>query len=166
VGAFGDLHRDRIAGSLAMFDRMIFKGHLSRLYKQDGSGCFVWSQGVRLKGFTAYAKATTERIANNARKLVADAGRLVISFDHVKTRNRIQHNDDLPSRSPNATGSPRDHLSDLGGGVVFQLPGPQAQRDRQARVVPPGTQVSAPLPVGDRPRVRVDAGAHPGVDPL
>jgi hypothetical protein len=55
----------------------------------------VWSQGVRLKGFTAHAKATTERIANNARKLVADAGRLVISFDHVKTRNRIQHNDDL-----------------------------------------------------------------------
>jgi GGDEF domain-containing protein len=29
----------------------------------------LWSQGVALKDFTAYAKATTERIANNARKL-------------------------------------------------------------------------------------------------
>ena len=95
MGAFEDLHRDRITGSLAMFDRMIFKGHLSRLYKQDGARCFLWSQGVALKDFTAYAKATTERIANNARKLVTDAGRPVISFDHVKTRNRTQHKDEL-----------------------------------------------------------------------
>ncbi len=95
MGAFEDLHRDRITGSLAMFDRMIFKGHLTGLYKQDGARCFLWSQGVALKDFTAYAKATTERIANNARKLVTDAGRPVISFDHVKTRNRTQHKDEL-----------------------------------------------------------------------
>jgi hypothetical protein len=50
---------------------------------------------VALKDFTAYAKATTERIAKNARKVVTDAGRPVISFDHVKTRNRTQHKDDL-----------------------------------------------------------------------
>lgn len=78
-----------------MFDRMIFKGHLSRLYKQDGARCFLWSQGVPLKDFTAYAKATTERIANNARRLVTAAGRPVISFDHVKTRNRTQQKDEL-----------------------------------------------------------------------
>jgi len=78
-----------------MFDRMIFKGHLSRLYKRDAARCFLWSQGVALKDFTAYAKATTERIADNARKLVSDAGRPVISFDHVKTRNRTQHKDEL-----------------------------------------------------------------------
>lgn len=95
MGSFEDLHRDRIAGSLAMFDRMIFKGRLTGLYKQDGARCFLWSQGVALRDFTAYAKATTERIANNARKLVTDAGRPVISFDHVKTRNRTQHKDDL-----------------------------------------------------------------------
>ena len=95
MGAFEDVHRDRVTGSLAMFDRMIFKGHLSGLYKQDGARCFLWTQGVALKDFTAYAKATTERIANNARKLVTDAGRPVISFDHVKTRNRTQHKDEL-----------------------------------------------------------------------
>jgi len=95
VGAFQDLHRERITGSLTMFDRMIFKGHLSALYKQDGARCFLWSQGVALKDFTAYAKATTERIASNARKLATDAGRPVISFDHVKTRNRTQHKDEL-----------------------------------------------------------------------
>ena len=78
-----------------MFDRMIFKGHLMALYKQDGARCFLWSQGVPLTNFTDYAKGTTERIANNARKLATDAGRPVISFDHVKTRNRVQQKDDL-----------------------------------------------------------------------
>jgi hypothetical protein len=95
MGVFEDLHRQRITGSLAMFDRMIFKGHLTRLYKQDGARCFLWSQGVALKDFTAYAKGTTERIANNARRLATEAGRPVISFDHVRTRNHVQHKDEL-----------------------------------------------------------------------
>lgn len=90
MGTFEDLHRDRVTRSLAMFDRMIFKGYLSGLYKQDNVRCFLWSQGVALKDFTPYAKATTKRIANNARRVVTDAGRPVISFDHVKTRNRVQ----------------------------------------------------------------------------
>jgi len=95
VGVFEDLHRDRITGSLAMFDRMIFKGYLTRLYPRENVRCFLWTQGVALKDFTAYAKATTERIANDARKLVTDAGRPVISFDHVKTRHRAQRKDEL-----------------------------------------------------------------------
>ena len=78
-----------------MFDRMIFKGYLSGLYKQDNVRCFLWTQGVALKDFTPYAKATTERIANNARRLATEAGRPVISFDHVKTRNRVQQKEEL-----------------------------------------------------------------------
>jgi hypothetical protein len=35
VGVFEELHADRITGSLAMFDRMIFKGYLTRLYPPD-----------------------------------------------------------------------------------------------------------------------------------
>ncbi len=88
MGTFENLHRDQITGSLAMFDRMIFKGYLSGLYKRENVRCFLWTQGVALKDFTPWAKATTERIANNARRIVTEAGRPVISFDHVKTRNR------------------------------------------------------------------------------
>src|ERR1700680_2484697 len=95
MGAFEDVHRDRITGSLAMFDRMIFKGHLSGLYRRDAARCLLWSQGVPLKDFTAYAKASTERIGNAARTTVMAAGRPVISFDHIKTRNRTQHKDEL-----------------------------------------------------------------------
>ena len=65
---FEDLHRDRITGSLAMFDRMIFKGHISALYKRDGARCFLWSLGVAVKDFTPWVKATTERVAENARR--------------------------------------------------------------------------------------------------
>jgi hypothetical protein len=36
MGAFEDVHQSRITGSLAMFDRMIFKGHLLRLYHPGG----------------------------------------------------------------------------------------------------------------------------------
>ncbi len=63
MGSFEDLHQDRISGSLAMFDRMIFKGYLTRLYARENVRCFLWTQGVPLKDFTPYAKATTERIA-------------------------------------------------------------------------------------------------------
>jgi hypothetical protein len=87
-----------------MYDRMIFKGHLSRLYKTDAVRCFLWSQGVSLVDFTGYAKSTTERIANNARRVATDAGRPVISFDHVKTRNRAQHKDELAKEIAEADG--------------------------------------------------------------
>src|SRR3954447_4250383 len=56
---------------------------------------FLWSQGVALKDFTAYAKATTEQIAENARRLAREAGRPVISFDHVKTRHQASRKEDL-----------------------------------------------------------------------
>ena len=75
-----------------------FKGRLTSLYKQDGARCFLWSQGVGLKDFTAYAKATTEQIAENARALVRAAGRPVVSFDHIKTRNHANHKEDVAKK--------------------------------------------------------------------
>ena len=167
MGAFEDVHRDRITGSLAMFDRMIFKGHLSALYKQDGARCFLWSQGVALKDFTDYAKATrTDRQqrpqAGHRRGTTGDLVRPCEDPQPRATQRRA-------GRSQIAE---RDGISEgivcliIGGRVVLQLPGPQAQRDRPPRVVPPGTQVPAPLPVSHRPRVRVHARAHAGLDPL
>ena len=50
---------------------------------------------MALKDFTPYAKATTAQIAEHCRALVTSAGRPVISFDHVRTRGRTQHKDDL-----------------------------------------------------------------------
>ena len=66
MGAFEQRHAAAVTGSLTMFDRMIFKGYLPGLYKRDGARYFVWSQGVALKDFTPWAKATTEQIAQAA----------------------------------------------------------------------------------------------------
>jgi hypothetical protein len=95
MGAFEVLHRERVTGSLAMFDRMIFKGRLTALYKENGAKCFLWTQGVALKDFTPYAKWTTARIADTVRGVAEAVGRPVISFDHVKTRHYAQRKDDL-----------------------------------------------------------------------
>ena len=45
MDSFEDIHRRHITGSLAMFDRMIFKGHLSHLFKPDAVRALVWAQG-------------------------------------------------------------------------------------------------------------------------
>jgi len=95
MDSFEDIHRPRITGSLAMFDRMIFKGHLSHLFKPDAVRALLWAQGYPITDFTAYAKSTTNRIADNVDRLAAESGRPRISFDHVKTRNRTQQKDDL-----------------------------------------------------------------------
>src|SRR4051794_38443461 len=98
MGAFEDLHADRVLGSLAMFDRMIFKGRFTGLYKENGAKCFLWSQGVALKDFTPYAKATTAKIADAVRSVAEEAGRPVISFDHVKTRGFAQRKDEMAKK--------------------------------------------------------------------
>ena len=95
MDSFEDIHRRHITGSLAMFDRMIFKGHLSHLFKPDAVRALLWAQGYPITDFTEYAKATTNRIAGNVDRLAAESGRPRISFDHVKTRNRTQMKDDL-----------------------------------------------------------------------
>ena len=77
MGLFEELHQDRITGTLAMFDRMIFKGHISALYKRDGARCFLWSQGVALKDFAPWVKATTERVAVWLRPSGAQRARLL-----------------------------------------------------------------------------------------
>jgi hypothetical protein len=98
MGSFEDLHRDRVTGSLTMFDRMIFKGYLTRLFPPGNVRCFLWTQGVPMKDFTSWAKSTTELIANTARKIATDAGRPVISFDHVKTRRGANRKEDIARR--------------------------------------------------------------------
>ncbi len=120
---------------------------------------------MALKDFTEYAKATTERMANNARKLVSDAGRPVISFDHVKTRNRTQHKDELAKSIAEADGISEGIICLLRRGVLLQPPGPQAPHHGTPGAVPPGAQVPAPLPLLDRPLVRLHACAHPRLDP-
>lgn len=121
MGVFEDLHGDRITGSLAMYDRMIFKGRLTGLYKQNGAKCFLWTQGVALKDFTGYAKWTTARIADNARGLAEAAGRLFRSCQDPQLQPAQGRVGPVHRRGG------RDHrggdLCYQRGGVVHEFPG-------------------------------------------
>src|SRR5579863_391133 len=83
MGDFEQVHADQVTGTLVMFDRMIFKGHLSALYKQDGARCFLWDQGVPLKDFAPWAKATTAMIAEHVRSIATSVGRPVVYADSL-----------------------------------------------------------------------------------
>ena len=54
MDTFLSIHQDAILGTLTMFDRLIFKGHLTGLYPQGAFARFLWRQGVLLKEFKPY----------------------------------------------------------------------------------------------------------------
>jgi hypothetical protein len=95
MGAFEDVHAEAITGSLTMFDRVIFKGHLTGLFGEGAVRAFLWKRGVPITEFTEYAKRTTEQIADAVRAIAHESGRPVISFDHVKTRGGLNRKDDM-----------------------------------------------------------------------
>jgi hypothetical protein len=65
MDVFEEVHAGRITGSWTMYDRLIFKGHLSRLFVDGAASAYLWSQGVALRDFTPYARATTAQIADH-----------------------------------------------------------------------------------------------------
>jgi hypothetical protein len=83
---FEDVHADRIVGTLTMFDRMIFKGHLTRLFAPGAISAMLWQLGFPLTEFTRYATAATEQLTANAKRLAADAGRPYIYSDRSRRR--------------------------------------------------------------------------------
>jgi hypothetical protein len=91
MSMFEDLHADRIVGSLTTFDRMIFKGHLTRLYAPGAISAMLWRLGYPLTEFTKYATAATDELTANAKALAADAGRPYFYSDHSRRRGRTLH---------------------------------------------------------------------------
>ena len=93
--SFESVHGGRVVGSLAMFDRMIFRGHLLRLYHPGGVQAFLWNQGVPLTRFGQWAKSTTEALCVHAQRSAEEAGRPYIYLDRATTRDTGQTKEDL-----------------------------------------------------------------------
>jgi hypothetical protein len=62
-------------GQLTMFDRVIFRGHLSGLYGQGRFEWFLHQQDVLLKDFGAYVQTTSAQLKAHAQGLAQAAGR-------------------------------------------------------------------------------------------
>lgn len=98
MSAFEMVHQDRVVGKLVCFDRLIFKGHLSRFYPPGAMKAFLDRQGVLLKDFAGYAKAVSEAIKAHAQKVAADAGRQYLYLAETHTKSRGQSKEDLARR--------------------------------------------------------------------
>lgn len=72
---FGEIYASETAGQITMFDRIIFKGHLSGLYPCERQ--FDWylgQQGVQLKDYKGYAEQTTQELKRHMKQMAAEAG--------------------------------------------------------------------------------------------
>lgn len=91
MNGFEDVHRGQVLGSLAMFDWLIFKGHLNRLFGEGALRAFLWGQGTPLTDFAAYVKAATQALSDHAERMAADAGRPSIYLatgEHIRAAGR------------------------------------------------------------------------------
>jgi hypothetical protein len=95
VATFAQVHRDRITGTLTMFDRVIFRGHLSALYKEGGARAFLWAQGAPLTEFARYARQAPKTMVDHAERIAAETGRPSIYLASAVTRRHGQTKEDM-----------------------------------------------------------------------
>jgi hypothetical protein len=95
MSSFEDTHRDRVRGSLAMFDRLIFRGHLMSFYYPGGVRAFLWHHGVPLTGFKDWVRQCSDSLCVHAARLAAEAGRPCIYLERQVTRDNGQTKEEL-----------------------------------------------------------------------
>ncbi len=62
---------DRIVGSIAGFDRILFKGNLSSICHVEGMERFLSSQHVLQKDFSEFVQRISQRVKEHAAQLAA-----------------------------------------------------------------------------------------------
>lgn len=78
MDTFADVYPEQTVGQLVMFDRIVFKGHLSGLYPAGKRfSWYLYQQGVLLKEFKAYAEQTTQQLRAHVEGIGRAAGCVV-----------------------------------------------------------------------------------------
>lgn len=95
MSAFEIIHQDRVTGKLVCFDRLIFKGHLSKLYPAGAFKAFLDRQGVLLKDFGSYVTARTDELKAHAKAMAAAEGRPYIYLGETHTKAKGNGKEDL-----------------------------------------------------------------------
>ena len=75
---------DRIVGSIAGFDRILFRGHLSSIYHVDGMDRFLSSQRVLYKDYSGFVQRFSKRVKERAEQIAKESGRPVIYLNSPK----------------------------------------------------------------------------------
>jgi hypothetical protein len=92
---FLSIHQDAIVGTLTMFDRVIFKGHLTMLFPDGAFARFLWRQGVLLKEFKPYVEGVTQELKAHAQEVARQADRPFIYLQSAMTKAKGQSKEDL-----------------------------------------------------------------------
>ncbi len=71
-------YADRIVGSIAGFDRILFRGNLSSLCHPAGMDRFLSSQRVLYKDFGAFVQRFSKRVKERAEQIAKESGRPLI----------------------------------------------------------------------------------------
>jgi hypothetical protein len=77
-------HGDRIVGSIAGFDRMLFRGNLSSICHVEGMDRFLSSQHVLYKDFSSFVQHISKRVKECAEQIARDNGRPLIHLSSAK----------------------------------------------------------------------------------
>ena len=101
---FVSIHQEAIAGVLNMFDRLIFKGHLTRFFIGESFQIFLAKQGVLLKNFGPYVEQTTAELKSEVKKLAQEAGRPYIYLDSAVTKKKGRSKEELARSIAEADG--------------------------------------------------------------
>jgi hypothetical protein len=75
MAIFLDLHRDAIGGTIATFDRLIFKGHLNALFPRGAFKRYLDRRDILLKDAGTFFEAETARLKAHAKALADDSSR-------------------------------------------------------------------------------------------
>lgn len=92
---FLSIHQDRVSGTLNMFDRIIFKGHLTGLFIGDSFARFLSKQRVLLKDFGSYVAKTTDELKAEVKNIAQQANRPYIYLDKVVKKAKGQSKEEL-----------------------------------------------------------------------
>ena len=93
--AFESIYQDQLQGKLVFFDRMVFKGHLTRLYPAGAMKAYLYGQGVLLKDFKTYVTKVTDELKTHVQQVAAQAGAPYQYLEQTHTKSHGQSKEDL-----------------------------------------------------------------------
>jgi hypothetical protein len=78
-------HAQAVIGTLSGFDRLVFRGTLRFLAHCAGMTSYLWTMGVLLKDFAAFAQNVTERLREASQALARRPGRPILYLTSSST---------------------------------------------------------------------------------
>lgn len=84
---FGDIYPERSMGQLTMFDRVLFKGHLTGLYPFQRLEAILYKHGVLLKEYKEFALRSSQQLREHIKGIAQTAGRPVQYLSNGSGKN-------------------------------------------------------------------------------